>query len=44
MYELDGRQYLLVTASDVGLRYGRIANTPQTPGLTGYIAYALPRK
>jgi quinoprotein glucose dehydrogenase len=44
MYELDGRQYVLVTASEVGLRYGRIANTSPTRGLTGYIAYALPRK
>jgi quinoprotein glucose dehydrogenase len=44
MYELDGHQYVLVTASETGLRYGRIAGTAPTTGPTGYIAYALPRK
>jgi len=41
MYELDGRQYVLVTASDVGLRYGRLPGAPATTGPTGYTAFAL---
>jgi quinoprotein glucose dehydrogenase len=45
MYEHEGRQYLLVTASNVGLRYGgRGGSVATTPGPTGYIAYALPRR
>ena len=45
MYELNGRQYLLVTASEAGAR-GASALGPGTPeaggGPTGVIAYALP--
>jgi quinoprotein glucose dehydrogenase len=45
MYELNGRQYLLVTSANVGLRYPGAAGTRQTgSGPTGYIAYALPRR
>jgi len=46
MYELDGRQYLLVTASTGGGgggRGGADANLPQASGPTGIVAYALPR-
>ncbi len=47
MYELGGRQYLLVTAAPAGGgRSGRAGGTPQAadaPGPTGIIAYALPR-
>ena len=46
MYELNGRQFLLVTASEAGAR-GASALGPGTPeaagGPTGLIAYALPR-
>ena len=46
MYEFNGRQYLLVTASEAGAR-GASALGPGTPeagpGPTGVIAYALPR-
>jgi hypothetical protein len=45
MYEMDGRQYLLVTAS------GEIPPAGLTPGAppptnlpSGYVAYALPAK
>jgi hypothetical protein len=46
MYELNGRQYLLVTASTAGGRGGRgavdgAAANPQGP--TGIVAYALPK-
>ena len=46
MYELDGRQYLLVTASSPAGRGGRYtldggAANPQGP--TGIVAYALPK-
>jgi quinoprotein glucose dehydrogenase len=45
MYELNGRQYLLVTASNVGLRYAGRAGLPtNVNGPTGYVAYALPAK
>jgi len=47
MYELNGRQYLLVTASDFGNRGAGApaADTPAaTGGPTGLIAYALPKK
>jgi quinoprotein glucose dehydrogenase len=48
MYELGGRQYLLVTASAPGGRGGGRAGTdpnlPAPPGPTGIVAYALPRK
>ena len=41
MYEIDGRQYLLVTASASG---GRGASSPAAPaGPAGIVAYALPR-
>jgi quinoprotein glucose dehydrogenase len=47
MYELGGRQYLLVTASAAGGRgggRGGAAATPPAPaGPTGIVAYALPR-
>jgi quinoprotein glucose dehydrogenase len=39
MYELGGRQYLLVTAAPAGGR----GDTSPAPGPTGVIAYALPR-
>jgi glucose dehydrogenase len=41
MYELGGRQYLLVTAS--GGRGGVGADLPAPAGPTGIVAYALPR-
>jgi len=47
MFELGGRQYLLVTASVGGGARGRggaDANLPQTAGPTGIVAYALPGK
>jgi quinoprotein glucose dehydrogenase len=44
MYELNGRQYLVVTASDVGLRYGRLPGSAPTSGPTGVIVYALPSR
>jgi glucose dehydrogenase len=47
MYELDGRQYLLVTASAAagrgGGRGGLDANIAAATGPTGIVAYALPR-
>jgi quinoprotein glucose dehydrogenase len=48
MYELGGRQYLLVTASSPGGgrgggRGGADANLPAPAGPTGIVAYALPR-
>jgi quinoprotein glucose dehydrogenase len=46
MYELGGRQYLLVTASAAGGRGGRAGADPNLPaptGPTGIVAYALPR-
>ena len=48
MYELDGRQYLLVTASTAqagrgGGRGGADAALPAPAGPTGIVAYALPR-
>jgi len=45
MYELGGRQYLLVTAAGAGGRGGRgaDANLPAPAGPTGIVAYALPR-
>ncbi len=46
MYELGGRQYLLVTASTGGGgggRGGADPNLPHAPGPTGIVAYALPR-
>jgi quinoprotein glucose dehydrogenase len=46
MYELGGRQYLLVTAAAAGARgggRGADANLPATAGPTGIVAYALPR-
>jgi quinoprotein glucose dehydrogenase len=47
MYELEGRQYLLVTASAAGGRVGggggTSASFPATVGPTGIVAYALPR-
>jgi glucose dehydrogenase len=47
MYELGGRQYLLVTASAAGGRGGgrggADANLPVTAGPVGIVAYALPR-
>jgi quinoprotein glucose dehydrogenase len=47
MYELGGRQYLLVTASAGGGRGsgrgGADANVAQATGPTGIVAYALPR-
>jgi glucose dehydrogenase len=47
MYELGGRQYLLVTASAAagrgGGRGGAEANLPAPAGPTGIVAYALPR-
>jgi quinoprotein glucose dehydrogenase len=43
MYELNGRQYLLVTSSPVGTRIGNegAAADPAQTGPTGLIAYAL---
>jgi glucose dehydrogenase len=47
MFELGGRQYLLVTASAAGGRAvegaGADANLPAPAGPTGIVAYALPR-
>jgi glucose dehydrogenase len=47
MYELGGRQYLLVTASAAsgqsGTRGATDANLPPVKGPTGIVAYALPR-
>ena len=45
MYELGGRQYLLVTAAAAGGRGGRGADASPAPstGPVGLIAYALPR-
>ena len=45
MYELGGRQYLLVTAAGAGARGGRGADASAAapPGPTGIVAYALPR-
>jgi quinoprotein glucose dehydrogenase len=45
MYELGGRQYLLVTAAVAGGRGGRgaDANLPAAAGPTGIVAYALPK-
>ena len=44
MYELGGRQFLLVTAAaGGGQRGGGDANLPGATGPTGIIAYALPR-
>jgi hypothetical protein len=47
MYELDGRQYLLVTASTAAARgagSGTVnGNAAQPAHPTGIIAYALPR-
>jgi quinoprotein glucose dehydrogenase len=42
MYEWNGRQYLLVSASDAGGGYAD-QSIPVAPGPTGLIAYALPR-
>jgi quinoprotein glucose dehydrogenase len=42
MYEHNGRQYLLVTAS-AGGRGGPVANGTYPTGPTGLVAYALPR-
>ena len=44
MYELRGRQYLLVSASAAGGRGGPEANLPALDGPTGIVAYALPQK
>jgi quinoprotein glucose dehydrogenase len=44
MYELNGKQYLLVTASDAGGRGGpppANSNIPPASGPTGLVAYAL---
>ncbi|MET0213399.1 MAG: pyrroloquinoline quinone-dependent dehydrogenase, partial [Vicinamibacterales bacterium] len=41
MYELGGRQYLLVTAGGAAGRGGTVASGA---GPTGIVAYALPRK
>jgi quinoprotein glucose dehydrogenase len=41
MYELDGRQYLLMTASDPGVGPNRVMR-PELPH--GYVAFALPGK
>ena len=47
MYELGGRQYLLVTATAPGGRGGRgaidVAGAAEPTGPTGLVAYALPR-
>ena len=45
MYELGGRQYLLVTAAGAGARGGRGADASAAApaGPTGIVAYALPR-
>ena len=45
MYEMDGRQYLLVpaAASSPGGRSG-VQATPGTPGPMGWVAYALPAR
>ena len=44
MYELDGRQYLLVTAAGVTGRGGRGDTAPASATPVGIVAYALPRK
>ena len=41
MYELGGRQHLLVTAGGAAGRGGNVASGA---GPTGIVAYALPRK
>jgi hypothetical protein len=43
MYEHDGRQYLLVTASGGG-RGGPVPNGTYPTGPTGLVAYALPKR
>jgi quinoprotein glucose dehydrogenase len=46
MYELGGKQYLLVTAAAGGGRRGAETNAPNVPageGPTGIVAYALPQ-
>jgi quinoprotein glucose dehydrogenase len=43
MYEHNGRQYLLVTASTQGGRGGAVPGGVYPTGPTGVIAYALPR-
>jgi quinate dehydrogenase (quinone) len=47
MYELDGRQYLLVTASAPAVPIGGpggLDAVPAVPGPTGIVAFALPRE
>jgi quinoprotein glucose dehydrogenase len=44
MYELNGRQYLLVSASEGGSVFLDPSTPPPTGGPTGLIAYALPKK
>jgi quinoprotein glucose dehydrogenase len=43
MYEHNGRQYLLVTASNQGGRGGQLQGGVYPSGPTGLVAYALPR-
>ena len=43
MYELDGRQYLLVTATGITGRGGRAGTAPAPALPVGIVAYALPR-
>jgi quinoprotein glucose dehydrogenase len=43
MYELGGRQYLLVTATGMTGRGGRGDTAPPAAGPVGIVAYALPR-
>ena len=43
MYELGGRQYLLVTAVGRAAAAGRGGDAPAPAGPTGIVAYALPR-
>jgi quinoprotein glucose dehydrogenase len=44
MYELNGRQYLLVTAASAGGRGQPMPNATFPTGPTGLVAYALPRR
>jgi quinoprotein glucose dehydrogenase len=44
MYEMDGRQYLLVPAASSAGGRGGAQGTPATPAPLGWVAYALPAR